>query len=165
MTARRRFVSRVVPLLLLVTSVAAEAQESGARRRVAFLGAESASTNQHFLDAFLQGLRDHGYVDGQNITLDQRWADGRSERFPELARELVQLKPSVIMAVSTPAARATKEVTTTIPVVFIASDPLGSGLVPALGRPGGNLTGLSLFFDDQLSGKWLELLKGRTPGP
>ena len=131
--------------------------------RIAFLGAESASTNQHFSDAFRQGMREHGYVDGQNITLVERWAEGRSERFPELIEELISLKANVILAVSVPAAIAAKTATTAIPIVFIASDPLGSGLVRSLARPGGNLTGFSLFLGDEFSSKWLELLKEAVP--
>src|SRR5262249_32693764 len=131
--------------------------------RIAFLGAESASTNQHFFDAFRQGMREHGYVDGQNVTLLERWAEGRSERFPELIEELISLKANVILAVSLPAALAAKNATTSIPIVFIASDPLGLGLVPSLARPGGNLTGFSLFLGDEFSSKWLELLKEAVP--
>ena len=131
--------------------------------RIAFLGAESASTNRHFFDAFRQGMREHGYVDGQNVTLVERWAEGRSERFPELIEELINLKANVILAVSQPAALAAKSATTTIPIVFIASDPLGSGLVHSLARPGGNLTGFSLFLGDEFSSKWLELLKEAVP--
>jgi putative ABC transport system substrate-binding protein len=131
--------------------------------RVAFLGAESASTNRHFFDAFRQGMREHGYVDGQNLTLLERWAEGRSERFPELMAELLGLKAKVILTVSISAALAAKTATTTTPIVFIASDPLGSGLVPSLARPGANLTGFSLFLGDEFSSKWLELLKEAVP--
>src|SRR5262249_53977186 len=87
---------------------AQRAQGPMAHARVAFLGAESASTNQHFLDAFRQGMREHGYIDGQNVTLEERWAEGRSERFPELIGELLSLKVNVILAVSLPAALAAK---------------------------------------------------------
>ena len=148
---------------LLGAPFAAEAQESITRSRVAFVGAESPSTNQHFLDAFRQGMREHGYVDGGNITLEARWAEGRSERFPDIIGELVRLKPSVILTISLSAALAAKNATTTIPIVFIASDPLGSGLVSGLARPGGNLTGLSLFPGEEFSGKWLELLREVIP--
>jgi ABC-type sugar transport system substrate-binding protein len=86
----------------------------------------AASTNQHFFDAFRQGMREHGYVDGQNVIFVERWAEGRSERFPELIEELISLKANVILAVSAPAALAAKTATTTIPIVFIASDPLGA---------------------------------------
>ena len=127
-----------------------------------FLGAESRSTNQHFFDAFRQGMTEHGYIDGQNVILEQRWAEGRSERFPELVGELIG-KTDVIVAVSLPGALAAKSATKTIPIVFIASDPLGSGLVSSLARPGGNLTGFSLFLGDEFSSKWLELLKEAVP--
>ena len=130
---------------------------------VAFLGAESASTNQHFFDAFRQGMREHGYVDGQNITFVERWAEGRSERFPEIIEELISLKADVILALSLPAALAAKSATTTVPIVLIASDPLGSGLVSSLARPAGNLTGFSLALGDEFSSKWLELLKEAVP--
>jgi putative ABC transport system substrate-binding protein len=93
----------------------------------------------------------------------ERWAEGRSERFPELLEELVSLKVDVILAMSVPAALAAKTATATTPVVFIASDPLGSGLVGSLARPGGNLTGFSLFLGDEFSSKWLELLKEAVP--
>ena len=131
---------------------------------VAFVGAESASTNRNFFDAFRQGMRERGYVDGQNITLLERWAEGRGERFPELIADVLGLKANVILTVSLPAALAAKTATTTIPIVFIASDPLGSGLVPSLARPGGNLTGFSLFLGDEFISKWLELLREIVPG-
>jgi ABC-type uncharacterized transport system substrate-binding protein len=148
---------------VLAAPIAAEAQEATTRTRVAFVGAESPSTNQHFLDAFRQGLREHGHVDGQNLTIEARWAEGRSERFPELIGEVIRLKASVILAISTPAALAAKNVTTTTPIVFIAGDPLGSGIVPSLARPGGNVTGLSISLGEDFSGKWLELLKEAVP--
>jgi putative tryptophan/tyrosine transport system substrate-binding protein len=144
--------------------LAARAQQPpGPIPRVAFLGAESASTNRHFLDAFRQGMREHGYVEGQNITLVERWAEGRSERFPELIAELLGLKMNVILTVSLPAALAAKHATATVPIIFIASDPLGSGLIPSLARPGRNLTGFSLFLGDEFSSKWLELLSQAVP--
>jgi ABC-type uncharacterized transport system substrate-binding protein len=130
---------------------------------IGFLGAESPAISQHFLDAFRQGLREYGYVEGQNITLEARWAEGRSERFPELVDELVRLKTTVILTVSVAAALAAKNRTTTIPIVFIAIDPVGLGLVPSLARPGGNLTGMSLFLGEEFSGKWLELLRDAVP--
>ena len=153
----------VLAIGLLAMPLGVEAQESIARTRVAFLGAESGSTNRHFLDAFRQGLREHGYIEGQNLTLEERWAEGRSERFPELVGELVRLKAQVILTVSLPAALAAKSATTTTPIVFIAGDPLGSGLVASLARPGGNLTGLSISLGEDFSGKWLELLKEALP--
>jgi putative ABC transport system substrate-binding protein len=142
---------------------AQQAHELITHPRIGFLGAESASTNQHFLEAFRQGLREHGYVDGQNITLVERWAEGRSERFPELIGEMFGLKVNVILVMSVPGALAAKSGTNTIPIVFIASDPLDAGLVPSLARPGGNLTGFSLSLGDEFSSKWLELLKEAVP--
>src|SRR5262245_23334913 len=108
-------------------------------------------------------MREYGYLDGQNVTFLERWAEGRSERFPEIIEELISLKADVILAVSVSAALAAKTATTTIPIVFIASDPLGSGLVRSLARPAGNLTGFSLFLGDEFSSKWLELLKEVVP--
>ena len=158
---RRAFVTGLGAAL--AAPPAAEAQAPIARPRVGFLGAESPSTNQHFFDAFRQGLRTHGYVDGQNVTLEERWAEGRNERFPELMGELVRLKASVILTISAPAAVAAKNATTTIPIVFITGDPMGSGLVRSFARPGGNLTGLSISLGEEFSGKWLELLKEAVP--
>jgi DNA-binding LacI/PurR family transcriptional regulator len=105
-----------------------QAERSIIQPHVAFLGAESPSTNEHFFNAFRQAMMEHGYVDGQNVILEQRRAEGRSERFPELISELIGLKADVIVAVSLPAAFAAKNATSTLPIVFIASDPLGSGL-------------------------------------
>jgi putative ABC transport system substrate-binding protein len=163
---RREFLATLVGGAAAAWPIGARAQQAHGlvtSARIAFLGAESASTNQHFFDAFRQGMREHGYVDGQNVILLERWAEGRSERFPELIEELISLKANVILAVSLPAALAAKSATTSIPIVFIASDPLGSGLVPSLARPGGNLTGFSLFLGDEFSSKWLELLKEAVP--
>ena len=143
--------------------VAASAQQPAKVPTIGFLGAESASTNQHFFDEFRQGMREHGYTDQKNIAFVDRWAEGRSERFPELVGELLSLKVDVILAVSVPAALAAKRSTATTPVVFIASDPLGTGLVAGLARPGGNFTGFSLFLGDEFSSKWLELLKKAVP--
>src|SRR5215467_1290586 len=148
---------------IAVAPPALNAQESTARPRVGFVGAESPSTNQHFLDAFRQGMREHGYADGQNVTIEARWAEGRSGRFPELVGELVRLNTRVILTISSDAALAAKNLTTATPIVFIASDPLGIGLVPSLGRPGGNLTGFSLFLGEEFSSKWLELLREVMP--
>ncbi len=111
---------------------------------------------------FRQGLRELGYVEGQNIVLEYRSAEGKPERLPALAAELVRLKVDLIVAVFTPAALAAKNASTTIPIVFIAGDPLGSGLVPSLARPGGNITGVTNIFRE-LSPKRLQLLKEVVP--
>ena len=159
---KRRDVITLLGGAVIASSHAALAQQP-TMPVIGFLGAESPAISQHFLDAFRQGLREHGYIQGQNITLEVRWADGRSERFSELVDELVHLKPTVILAVSAAAALAAKNRTATIPIVFIANDPVGLGLVPSLARPGGNLTGMSLFLGEEFSGKWLELLRDAVP--
>jgi putative tryptophan/tyrosine transport system substrate-binding protein len=150
-------------IILPVAPLVAKAQPAPQPWRIAFLGAESPATNRHFLDAFRQGLRDLGYVEGQNIMIEIRWAEGRNERFPDLVAELVRLKVNVVLAISTPAALAAKQGTQTIPIVFIASEPFGSGIVTSLARPGGNMTGLSLALGEEFAGKWLELLREAIP--
>jgi putative tryptophan/tyrosine transport system substrate-binding protein len=115
------------------------------------------------LEVFLQGLRTRGYVEGQTLAIEWRYAEGRAERFAELAAELVRLPVDLIVAVSTPAALAAKQATATIPVVMVyVADPIGTGLVTSLARPGGNLTGVSDMATD-LSAKRLELLKEAVP--
>jgi putative ABC transport system substrate-binding protein len=161
----RRAIRLLVTLALglLVAPLVPEAQPAPHIWRIAFLGAESPATSRHFLDAFRQGLRDLGYVEGQNITIEARWAEGRNERFPNLVAELVRLKVNIILAVSTPAAMAAKQGTHTIPIVFMAGDPFGSGLVGSLAQPGGNMTGLSLVVGEEFAGKWLEMLREPIP--
>ena len=114
-------------------------------------------------EGFRQGLRDLGYVEGQSIALEYRFAEGKAERLPELAAELVRLKMDVILASSVAAARAAQHATETIPIVFGGTDPVGQGLVASLARPGGNITGVS-YNDPALMGKRLELLKAAVPG-
>ncbi|HEY7062897.1 MAG TPA: ABC transporter substrate-binding protein [Chloroflexota bacterium] len=115
-------------------------------------------------EAFRQGLRDWGWIEGQNIVIEGRWAGARLDRLPALATELVRLQPDVLVATSTPATQAAMQATSTIPIVMVnVSDPLGLGLVPSLARPDGNVTGLSNLAAG-LSGKRLELLKEAVPG-
>ena len=133
-------------------------------RRVARIGhlttsSNNAQANGVFVDAFRAGLRERGYIEGQNIEIEYRAADGKSERLPGLARELVDLKPDVLLAGDTPAARALQRETSSIPtVVSVMGDPVGDGLVASLVRPGGNITGLT-FIGPQLAPKRLALLK------
>lgn len=109
-------------------------------------------------------MRDFGYVEGQNLVLETRWADGMSDRLPSLTRDVISRNVDVIVTYSTPAAVAAKNATSTIPIVVVAmGDPVGTGLASSLARPGGNLTGLSLEMTDDLSGKWLELLEELVP--
>jgi putative ABC transport system substrate-binding protein len=146
---------------LLAAPLAAEAQQAAKIARIGYLGRKA---NSHLLAAFLQGLRDLGYVEGRNVVIEVRDAEGRNERLPALAAELVALKVDVIVAPSTPGAMAAKQATKTIPVVFTAlADPVTSGLVTSLARPGGNITGVSFLAPEQV-GKRLERLKEAVPG-
>ena len=155
-----------ITLLLggLFSPLAAEAQQAAKVARIGYLGLNLAAA-PHLREAFLQGLRDLGYVEGRNLVIDYRGAEGKPERFPALAAELVALKVDVIVtAGGTLAALAAKQTTRTLPIVFAAAaDPVGSGLVTSLARPGGNVTGLSVLAPE-LVGKCLEQLKQAVPG-
>ena len=123
--------------------------------RVGFMGNSTAALEANLVDSFLDGLHERGYEEGRNIVIEYRWADGKYERFPALVAELIAAKVDVIVTAGTPAALAVKKVTTTVPLVMVAvGDPVGTGLVPSLARPGGNLTGLSSIAPD-LEGKRL----------
>jgi len=148
---------------LLAAPLAAGGQQVGKVWRVGFLEAGSSSVNGHFLDAFRQGLSELGYIEGQQISIEDRWAEGRNDRFPGLAAELIRLKVAVIVAASTPATLAAKNATNEIPIVMtLVSDPVGAGLVASLSRPGGNITGLASIANEVV-GKQLELLKEAIP--
>jgi len=154
----------VLALLALgAAPFAAEAQPAAKIVRIGFLPFNLA-TSPHVLEAFRHGLRDLGYVEGRNVVIEYRDAEGKLERLPALAAELVALKVDVILAPATPTALAAKQATKTIPIVFaVAGDPVGSGLVTSLARPGGNVTGLSVL-STELVGKCLELLTQAVPG-
>jgi putative ABC transport system substrate-binding protein len=151
---------------LLAGPLAAEAQPAKKLHRVGVMFNECPtpqSASPPMAQAFLQGLRDIGLVEGQHITLEIRCAEGRVERFPAFAAELVNLKVDVLVSVSTPGAIAAKQATSTIPIVMLSvSDPVGSKLVDSLARPGGNVTGLSILAPE-LSAKRLDLLKETLP--
>ena len=138
----------------------AEAQQAPKIARIGYLGGISAVPQIH--EAFLQGLQDLGYVVGRNVVIEYRDPEGKYERLPVLAAELVALKVDVIVCSGTPMALAAKQATRTIPIVFVAVDPVTSGLVSSLARPGGNLTGLASLIPD-LVGKCLELLNQAVP--
>ena len=160
---RRVFIT-VVTGSLLAAPLATEAQEASKAARIGYLAANRAA-GLHLQEAFLQGLRDLGYVEGRNLVIEFRDAEGKLERLPALAAELVALKVDVILADGgTLGPRVAMQATTTIPIVFTsAADPVGSGLVTSLARPGGNVTGLSAL-GPELVGKRLELLKQAVPG-
>ena len=144
--------------------VVARGQQSSKVYRIGVLETTSMSLNAANLDAFRQGLRERGYVEGQNFVIEYRSADGQSGRFPDLAAELVRLQVDLIVTRGTPAAQAAKKITETIPIVMAASgEPLVSGLVTSLARPGGNITGLSAL-TQQLQAKRLALFKEMLPG-
>jgi putative ABC transport system substrate-binding protein len=131
--------------------------------RIGFMGNSTAALEANLVDAFREGLREHGYEEGRNIVIEYRWADGKYERFPALVAELIAAKVEVIVTAGTPAALAMKKATTTVPLVMVAvGDPVGTGLVPSLARPGANLTGLSSVAPD-LEGKRLQLLREVVP--
>lgn len=150
--------------LLLALSFPAEAQQpTGKFLRIGYLSTGSGTTDAPRIEAFRQGLRELGYVEGKNINIEYRYAEGASERLPELAEELVRLKADVIVAPGTPAVQAIKQATTTIPIIFPGvADPVAFGFVASLARPGGNITGLTNF-SPELSGKRVELLKEALP--
>jgi len=149
---------------LLLTPLVADAQEPGKIPRVGSLGPRNRSDGAPFLNAFARGLRELGWVEGKNIVIEHRWAEGRSERLPQLAAELVRLNVDVILVANTPGAIAAKNVTSTIPIVMaISADPVKLGLVESLARPGGNVTGLSFDVDLQIVNKGLELLQQAVP--
>src|SRR2546422_4433763 len=126
-------------------------------------GSPSDQLRQRRFEAFRQGLRELGYVEGRNIAIDSRWAEGKDDRYPTLAADLVRLKVDVIVTLGGAATKATQQVTRTIPIVMsLVNDPVGSGLVPSLARPGGNVTGTSVMSPD-LIGKQLQLLKEVVP--
>src|SRR3954468_15529711 len=150
-------------LLLLAAPLIAEAQPTGKTFRIGYLASLSASGGQVQLASLRQGLRDLGYVEGRNIIIETRWAEGNYERLPKLAKELIGLNPDLIISAGgPPVARALKSATTTIPVVFVTGSAVAAGIVASIARPGGNLTGFEIFAED-LDTKRLELLKEALP--
>src|ERR1700716_683201 len=126
--------------------LAARAQQSGKVPRIGYLGVSSPSLEPHYVEAFRQKLRDLGHVEGENIVIAYRWAEGLDDRLPDLATELVGLRPDIIVTTGTPSAIAAMQATETIPIVMTSSaDPVASGLVARLARPGGNVTGFTIL--------------------
>ncbi len=162
----RQTVVLTICALLFALCVPADAQQTKVPR-IGYLSRgdkPTATTPDLKAEAFRQGLRDLGYIDGQNIHLEFRYAEGKGERFPDFLSELMQLKVDVLVSGTIQAIRVAKEATKTIPIVIVTQgDPVESGLVESLARPGGNITGLTRF-TRELNGKRLELLKEAVPG-
>ena len=161
---RRTFIS-TVGAGILIAPVGGAAQQSGKVPRIGFLSPSSPSDprTQRFREAFRQGLLALGWVEGQNIAIEYRWAEERTERLADLASELVSLKVDVIVAATTPAIQPMKQATRTIPIVMaVAADPVATGFVANIARPGGNITGLSMMAPGLL-GKQMQLLKEVVP--
>jgi putative tryptophan/tyrosine transport system substrate-binding protein len=142
----------------------ARAQQAGKLPTIGFLGSTTPAAQSQLTAAFVQRLRELGWIEGQTVTIEYRWAEGRSERFAEFAAEFVRLKVDVILTHNTPPVLAAKQATSVIPIVFAtAADPVDTGVVASLARPGGNVTGLSSQTPD-VAGKRIELLREVVPG-
>ena len=161
---RKKIFSLALSTMLFALCFSAEAQEPRKIPRIGFLSASSRSTSGPLYAAFLEGLQQIGFVEGKNIIIDSRWADGKAERLPELAAELIRLKVDIIVVGPVQPALAAKKATTTIPIVITTvADPVEFGLVSSLARPGGNITGLTSAPGIELNGKRLEVLKEVFP--
>jgi ABC-type uncharacterized transport system substrate-binding protein len=158
-----RIVSLATLLIALAAPIAAVAQQPAKPYRIGFLGTDTPAFAAGPIATFRQGLRDLGYAESRNLTIEYRWADGNYDRLAALAAELVSLQVDLIVTYGTPGCRAAKQATTTIPIVMaVVGDPVRSGLVASLARPGGNMTGLSIQ-DFELIVKRFELLKEVVP--
>jgi putative tryptophan/tyrosine transport system substrate-binding protein len=159
---QRRSLMLLLGGALIANPLAARAQQK-AMRVIGYLGSSSASLEPHYVEAFRQKLRELGHVEGENLTIEYRWAEGQDDRLPELAAELVRLQPDVIVTTGTPGTLAAKQASKTIPIVFASSaDPVRTGLVASFGRPGGNATGFTVQ-GSEVEGKRLQLLKESVP--
>jgi ABC-type uncharacterized transport system substrate-binding protein len=148
---------------LLMAPLVATAQQAGGTVTIGYLGNSSPSLESHQVDAFREGLRQFGYVEGQNLVIRYQWAEGQQERYTVLAQELVRLQPDVILTSGTPGTLAAKQATQSIPIVTaVAGDPVATGLVASLAQPGSNVTGLSALAPE-LEGKRLELFTQAVP--
>jgi len=158
---RRAFI--VTATAILVAPFTADAQQAAKVPRIGFLGNSTAALEANLVGPFREGLRDLGYVEGRNVLIEYRWAEGRYERFPALIAELIAPRVDVIVTAGTPATLAVKKATTSIPLVMVAvGDPVATGLVASLGQPGGNITGLTSIAPE-MEGKRLELLREVVP--
>jgi putative ABC transport system substrate-binding protein len=155
-----RWVVALLALGLVAAPLAAEAQQAGKVYRIGFLGTFPSVPGPHFLD----GLRERGYVEGQNLTIERRFSDGKADRLPALVADLLRLNVQLIIANSVSPSLAAKDATTTVPIVFVGvADPIGMGLVASLARPGGNLTGLATIEWEAFTAKQLQVIKETLP--
>ena len=153
----------IITLGILLGSLATQAQQTGNVYRIGFLGNSTAALEANLVGPFREGLRDLGYVEGRNVLIEYRWAEGKYDRFPALIGELLALKVAVIVTAGTPATLAVKKATTSVPLVMSAvGDPVGTGIVPSLSHPGGNITGLTAI-STEMDAKRLELLREVVP--
>jgi len=160
---RRRDFLGVLGSAAAAWPLAADAQQRGRLPTIGYLGAATLSVTSEWVAAFVNRLRELGWIDGRTVTIEYRWAEGRKDRYMEIATEFARLKVDVIVTSGTPAVVAAKQATSIIPIVFAAAgDPVGNGLVASLAQPGGNVTGQSLENSD-LAGKLVELLREVVP--
>ena len=153
----------IIALGILLGPLAAQAQQTGTVYRIGFLGNSTAALEANLVAPFREGLRDLGYVEGRNVLIEYRWAEGKYDRFPALIGELLALRVAVIVTAGTPATLAVKKATTSVPLVMTAvGDPVGTGIVPSLSHPGGNITGLTAI-STEVDAKRLELLREVVP--
>jgi putative ABC transport system substrate-binding protein len=165
--SRRRFLTGVAIALAPIGATAHaqqyKAQQTGKVYRIGFLGNSTAALEANLVGPFREGLRDLGYVEGRNVLIEYRWAEGKYDRFPALIGELLALKVAVIVTAGTPATLAVKKATTSVPLVMLAvGDPVGTGIVPSLSHPGGNITGLTAI-STEMDAKRPELLREVVP--
>jgi putative ABC transport system substrate-binding protein len=161
---RRRLLIRTAAAALIAVPIGIAAQQPGNVPRIGFLGFNTATIAHPTIAAFRQGLLERGWIDGRNIVVEVRLADGKAERLSALAAELVDLKVAVIVAASSASTRAAIDATRTIPIVMAASaNAVGEGFISSLARPGGNVTGMTFLGGPEIAGKQLELLKEITP--
>lgn len=158
----RKFLT-VLCTAVVALPAGAVGEKADTLRRIGFLGNSTAALEANLIGPFREGLRSLGYVEGKNLLIEWRWAEGKYKRFPALISELIAQKVEVIITAGTPATLAVKKATKTVPLVMVAvGNPVGNGIVPSLGRPGGNITGLTSI-STEMDGKRLELLKEAVP--
>ena len=165
MTGARKLLAIAATLLVVAPiSQSSEAEPTQGTVRVGFVDPASRTTTLSGMSAFWERMRELGWIEGQNLVIEARWAESQIDRLPGLMKEVLARKVDVLVTYSTSGALAAKSATSTVPIVVAAmGDPVGTGIAPSLSRPGGNLTGISLQWGEDLSGKWLELLQETVP--